>query len=489
MPRHKVKKTEEEVIEIVGEAYEGLKSQIKKYAADEVPVLLVGETGTGKELFARYYMASCPRNKKNCLSVNCAGFSDELLASEIFGHEIGSFTGAIKNRAGKLRACEGGILFLDELGDASPKFQAAILRVVEYSTFYPVGSDIELKSDTLIIGATNKPEGLRGDLKYRFHVLHVPPLQKCDIPILAYHFLGRPLKNEILEDLIDRRFPGNVRELKKLCEKIKTEKGDSIFNHNKTYLTINSSFFDYDRYLQELETWNKHILPILRILKIKGPKYVYMDWDEEWGNSNCENNRIDLCNSLPDGQNNTPGFPRNGRELLEWIYLKSHKYDCENIELDEYSELSKNLKLFKEYVDQSLEKGTMPYLLKKIREMNITKKKEQVINKPCLSHLLDMRMKGASNGFLNAYLEYEKVKNKKNTGLKKKNKRVMKDRGIKIPLLSHLLEIPKKEAYKGFLKAYFEYHYLNNEKDLDKLAKSLRMKKKSLKQKISRLGE
>ena len=164
-------------MQIIGEAYRELQEIVKKYAEEDLPVLFSGDTGTGKELFLKLYMDSSKRLGKK-KTINCAALSDELLRSEVFGHEKGAFTGAIKDRKGLLETCNGGILALDEIGDATPQFQAAILRVSEGNSYFTLGSDEQKTSDTLIIAATNKVKGLRQDLMERFHILHIPPLQK-----------------------------------------------------------------------------------------------------------------------------------------------------------------------------------------------------------------------------------------------------------------------------------------------------------------------
>jgi len=174
-----VKKGKEEII---GRAYEDLKILVRKYAKHDIPVLFTGEMGSGKEKFAKLYMTLSTRKGKK-MTTSCAGLPNDMLWSEVFGHVKGAFTGAIQPRKGRLQSCDGGILFLDELGDASAEFQAAILRVAEGNSFSHLGSDEEeISVDTLVIAATNKPGNIREDLKQRFVILPVPPLQKFDIP-------------------------------------------------------------------------------------------------------------------------------------------------------------------------------------------------------------------------------------------------------------------------------------------------------------------
>jgi len=263
---------------IVGEAYRELQQIVKTYTANDLPVLFSGETGTGKELFLKLYFDS---NKKTGekMVINCAAYSDDLLRSEVFGHVQGAFTGAVKSRPGKIASCDKGILAFDEIGDASPEFQAAILRVSDRCSYSQVGSDEEKNPDTLIIAATNKIDNLRQDLKKRFHILPIPPLQKDDIPALAEHFLGRKLTAEVIRKLKARDYPGNIRELKRACERLKVERDEKIFTSRE--VSEKPYNFDYRRYKRELNTWNRYIQPLIDHYKSKYnlPKYEYQLWD------------------------------------------------------------------------------------------------------------------------------------------------------------------------------------------------------------------
>lgn len=262
---------------IIGNAYKDLKPLIRKYAQKDFRVLFIGETGSGKELFADLYMSSSPRVGQK-RKVNCAAFADTLLRSEVFGHVKGAFTDAAKNRDGFLRTCKDGILFLDELGDASAEFQAAILRVVEGHPFCPMGSEEEFKSNTLIIAATDKPDRIREELKHRFYALPIPPLQKFDIPALAKHFLGgKNIKQNVLKELIARDYPGNVRELEKYCESLQAEREDTIFSEHASDTTqsINEAgVFDYKRFRSQISIWDKWISPIVHKYRLSY-KYKY----------------------------------------------------------------------------------------------------------------------------------------------------------------------------------------------------------------------
>ncbi len=263
------KEVEKQKKTILGEAYRQLIPRVGKYAINNFPVLFVGPTGSGKERFARVFMETNKRTGRR-MTINCAAYPDTLLRAEVFGYVKGAFTDAKTDRAGLLRSCKDGILFLDELGDASPDFQAAILRVAEGHPFNPIGSDEQVEnSNTLFIAATNKPAKIREDLKQRFHILPVPPLQKNDIPMLAQNFLGRPLKEEILRLLMVSDYPGNVRELIQICEKILIEKGKSIFGKKDVSAKVTSPIvFDYSRFEREYYLWDCYVQPVINTYKL-----------------------------------------------------------------------------------------------------------------------------------------------------------------------------------------------------------------------------
>lgn len=204
-------------------------------------MLVIGERGTGKELVAARLHFLSPRWEKAYIPVNCAALSDELLDSELFGHEQGAFTGASKRRAGRFERADGGTLFLDEIATASARVQEKLLRVIEYGEFERLGGDQTLKVDVRVIGATNvdlpaaiKKGEFRADLLDRlaFDVITLPPLRirKSDIFPLAEHF-GRKMAAElgaesfpgfapeVMEFLADYEWPGNVRELKNVAER------------------------------------------------------------------------------------------------------------------------------------------------------------------------------------------------------------------------------------------------------------------------------
>src|SRR6516225_3608717 len=184
---------------------------IGRVAAQNVPVLISGESGTGKELIARAIYQHGPRAKAPFLALNCAAIPENLLESELFGHEKGAFTGADRRRIGKFEQCSGGTLFLDEIGDMPPATQAKMLRVLQEQTFERVGGNEVIRTDVRLIAATHRDlkawsdEGkFRPDLYYRLGVftIHLPPLRERgdDLPLLAQHYVrrfSRELRREV----------------------------------------------------------------------------------------------------------------------------------------------------------------------------------------------------------------------------------------------------------------------------------------------------
>jgi transcriptional regulator with PAS, ATPase and Fis domain len=222
--------------EIIGEslAMRGLLSLIKKVAPTDATVLVLGASGTGKELVATSIHENSLRKSKPFIKLNCAAIPAELLESELFGHEKGAFTGATKFKPGKFDMADKGTLFLDEIGDMPLKLQSKILRVIQEKEFYRVGGSSTVKVDVRFIASTNQnlekmvQEGaFREDLYYRLNVftLHLPPLRerKEDIPLLVDRFLKNlPKKVDIssiaLQMIMAYSWPGNIRELKNVIE-------------------------------------------------------------------------------------------------------------------------------------------------------------------------------------------------------------------------------------------------------------------------------
>jgi two-component system nitrogen regulation response regulator GlnG len=212
---------------------------IGRVAAQNVPVLITGESGTGKELVARAIYQHSPRARAPFLALNCAAIPENLLESELFGHEKGAFTGADRRRIGKFEQCSGGTLFLDEIGDMPLAVQAKILRVIQEQTFERVGGNETVRTDVRLIAATHRDlkawsaEGkFRPDLYYRLSVftIHLPPLRERgdDLEMLVAHFLrrfNRELGREIsevppavFEQLRQHPWPGNIRELQSVLK-------------------------------------------------------------------------------------------------------------------------------------------------------------------------------------------------------------------------------------------------------------------------------
>jgi DNA-binding NtrC family response regulator len=229
--------------ELVGESgpIKKLVEQISRAAKSSASVLVTGERGTGKELVARAIHLLSPRAKGPLEKLNCAALPSELIESELFGHEVGAFTGATKQRRGKFERASGGTLFLDEVGDMPLAMQAKLLRVLQEREIERVGGNETIKVDTRVVAATNRDlvkasetEAFRPDLYDRLNVvpLHIPPLRarREDVPILARHFLAlaaksndRPnirMEDDAIAVLASYSFPGNVRELRNLTERL-----------------------------------------------------------------------------------------------------------------------------------------------------------------------------------------------------------------------------------------------------------------------------
>ena len=223
---------------------------IGQLAASDATALITGETGTGKELVARAIYHHSQRCEKPFLAINCAAIPEQLLESELFGHEKGAFTGATGQRVGRFEQCNGGTIFLDEIGDMTPATQTKILRVLQSGTFERVGGNAPIKVDVRVIAATNKPleaavaaKEFREDLFYRLNVvrIQIPPLRerRADIPLLINYFLKKfaqekksapkSVSNSALKALEAHHWPGNVRELENVIHRaLVVAKGDAI---------------------------------------------------------------------------------------------------------------------------------------------------------------------------------------------------------------------------------------------------------------------
>lgn len=245
--RRKVSRVEE----MIGDspAITKIKDTIEKVAPTDARVLITGENGVGKELVARWLHEKSNRNKSPIVEVNCAAIPTELIESELFGHEKGSFTSAVKQRIGKFEQAHGGTLFLDEIGDMSLNAQAKVLRALQEGKITRVGGDKDISVDVRVVAATNKDllkeveeKNFRLDLYHRLSVIivHVPSLndRREDIPALVNHFLllicneyGIPVKTiekEAIDALKMNNWTGNIRELRNVVERLIILSGKTI---------------------------------------------------------------------------------------------------------------------------------------------------------------------------------------------------------------------------------------------------------------------
>lgn len=227
---------------IIGESKQLKESieQAKKVAVSDTTVLLTGETGTGKEVFAQAIHQESNRRNKNFVAINCSAFSKDLLESELFGHKAGAFTGAIKDHKGLFSEANNGTIFLDEIGELAPDLQAKLLRVIETGEFYKVGESKPTKTNVRIIAATNRnlqneieAGNFREDLFYRIAAFQIalPALRErvCDIELFAYHFLQmfsakankrvEKFSDDFISALKQYKWNGNIRELRNVIER------------------------------------------------------------------------------------------------------------------------------------------------------------------------------------------------------------------------------------------------------------------------------
>ena len=226
-----------------------IKEMIEKVAPTDARVLIIGSNGTGKELVARNLHQKSRRSAMPYIEVNCAAIPSELIESELFGHEKGSFTSAIKQHKGKFEQADGGTLFLDEIGDMSLAAQAKVLRVLQEKKLSRVGSDKDINVDVRVFAATNKnlkaeieKGNFREDLYHRLSVIVIPvpslDERKSDIPLLVEYFIGqicsetgmypREIDADAMQLLVDKSWTGNIRELRNVVERLLILSGDRI---------------------------------------------------------------------------------------------------------------------------------------------------------------------------------------------------------------------------------------------------------------------
>lgn len=239
-----------------------VKSLIDRVGPSEARVLITGPNGTGKELVARWLHEKSPRCGRPFVEVNCAAIPSELIESELFGHEKGAFTSAVKQRKGKFEQANGGTLFLDEIGDMSLSAQSKVLRALQEHKISRVGGDNDIDIDVRVVSATNKNlreeislGNFREDLYHRLSVIiiHVPPLvdRLDDIPMLVGYFVKKicleygmdpkPVDDAALDELLTMRWTGNIRELRNVVERLIILSGDHITADDvKTYAPANN---------------------------------------------------------------------------------------------------------------------------------------------------------------------------------------------------------------------------------------------------------
>ncbi len=289
--KRKVSKTKD----IIGDSpgITQIKNTIDKVAPTDARVLITGENGTGKELVARWIHERSHRANAPLIEVNCAAIPSELIESELFGHEKGAFTTAIKQRIGKFEQANGGTLFLDEIGDMSLSAQAKVLRAIQEGIITRVGGDKQIKVDVRIVAATNKnltseidKGDFRMDLYHRLSVIliHIPTLNERadDIPVLAEKFLReicedngqtyKPFTTEALQELKNVNWTGNIRELRNvverlviLCDKQITDEDVIMYSNpssiNKSTeivdVTLYQKFQDFKDYSEKVFLENK----------------------------------------------------------------------------------------------------------------------------------------------------------------------------------------------------------------------------------------
>ncbi len=275
--RKKVSKSKTQ--EIIGESpsIAKVKEDIEKVAPTDARVLVIGPNGSGKELVARWIHQKSHRAEHPIIEVNCAAIPSELIESELFGHEKGSFTGAHKNRVGKFEQANGGSIFLDEIGDMSLKAQAKVLRALQESKITRVGGDKEIKVDVRVLAATNKDlraeiaaGRFREDLYHRLAVIiiDVPPLnnRRGDIPDLVQHFISiicqeygiavKKASKEAVTALQNVNWTGNIRELRNVVERLIILSGEEITDKDVFSYVVPSSSTKNSKFKEIFEQFN-----------------------------------------------------------------------------------------------------------------------------------------------------------------------------------------------------------------------------------------
>lgn len=241
------------MLETSSPLFQNVLATAKKAADSDTNILILGESGVGKEVIARYIHENSPRANKTFMDLNCHAIAETVLESELFGHEKGSFTGAMTRRIGRIEGADSGTLFLDEIGDIPLSMQAKLLKAIEQKRIYRMGSNEEIDVDFRLVTATNKDlakeiaaERFREDFYYRIStiVIHIPPLRerKEDLPLLINYFLKRSqyemkktiscIDSTAMDALLSYDYPGNIRELKNIIERMVVLSEDGIIQRD-----------------------------------------------------------------------------------------------------------------------------------------------------------------------------------------------------------------------------------------------------------------
>jgi len=265
-----------------------IKDTIDRVAPTDARVLITGNNGTGKELVARWLHAKSGRADGPIVEVNCAAIPSELIESELFGHEKGSFTGAYKQKIGKFEQANGGTIFLDEIGDMSLSAQAKVLRALQENKIVRVGGDKEISVDVRVVAATNKnlreeimTKNFREDLYHRLAVIvmTVPSLndRRDDIPLLVEHFIEsicqeygtipKKIDDKAMNTLQDVNWTGNIRELRNVVERLIILSGEKITNEDVMNFVLPSSASGRSRVIQELFSKFKNVDELVNFVK------------------------------------------------------------------------------------------------------------------------------------------------------------------------------------------------------------------------------
>lgn len=282
-PANKIEKWRKPII-AQSQLMESLLNDLYHIAQSDISVYVQGESGAGKELVAQAIHAASPRKNKPFVAVNCSAIPEELLESELFGHKRGAFSGAVENHKGLFQHANGGVLFLDEIGDMSSAFQVKLLRALQENEIRPVGDNKTIPIDVRVVSASHKDlkqlveeKQFRLDLYYRLNIvtLRLPSLRERpeDIPLLAQHFISqqktkaKKLANNALEMLVGYDWPGNIRELKNVMEQVCVFANTSIIPVSlieKALQQENLAMLSFNEAKQEFE--QNYLIKLLKLV-------------------------------------------------------------------------------------------------------------------------------------------------------------------------------------------------------------------------------